>query len=204
MNAESPIPGDQEHPSEVTLALRAARGGDPSAMNEAFQIVYEEMRALAHARFGRRVIDSTLGATAVVHEAYLKLARHGDMSWEDRQHFLAVASTAMRQVLVDHARRHLSLKRGGGALHVALTEADLAAVEQARGLVELDDALVQLSERDEQLARLVELRYFGGLTIGETAQALAVSEATVKRNWRKARMFLHRELAGNEDVSGVP
>jgi RNA polymerase sigma factor (TIGR02999 family) len=204
MNAGSPIPGDHEHPSEVTLALRAARAGDPLAMNEAFQIVYEEMRALAHARFGRRVIDSTLGATAIVHEAYLKLARHGDMSWEDRQHFLAVASTAMRQVLVDHARRHLSLKRGGGALHVALTEADLAAVDQARELVELDDALVRLSERDGQLARLVELRYFGGLTIGETAQALAVSEATVKRNWRKARMFLHRELARNEDASGEP
>lgn len=196
---EMPTPDGISHSSrDVTLALRAARGGDPQAMNRAFQIVYQEMRALAHARFGRRFGGSTLEATAVVHEAYLKLVHRGDMAWEDRRHFLAVASTAMRQVLVDHARRHLSAKRGGGAPHVALTEADLAAAGQAQELLDLDAALARLAALDAPLAHLVELRYFGGLTIEETAQALAVGPATVKRNWRKARMFLHRELAGDD------
>ncbi|MBK7769787.1 MAG: hypothetical protein IPI48_04410 [bacterium] len=111
---------------EVTLALQAARRGDPLALNDAFQLVYEEVRAIARSRVARAGGRATLDTTAVVHEAYLKLARHGEMAWEDRQHFLAVASTAMRQVLLDHARRHLSVRRGGGAPHVPLTEADVA------------------------------------------------------------------------------
>jgi RNA polymerase sigma factor (TIGR02999 family) len=106
---------DAERTHHVTLALHAARGGDPAALNEAFQLVYAEVRAIARARVARFGVGSTLDTTAVVHEAYLKLARHGEMAWADRQHFLAVASAAMRQVLLDHARRHLSLKRGAAA-----------------------------------------------------------------------------------------
>lgn len=201
-----------EHPDghavlthQVTLALQAARGGDPAALNQAFHLVYDQVRAIARARVARAGAGSTLDTTAVVHEAYLKLARHGDLALQDRQHFLAVASTAMRQVLLDHARQHLSARRGGGAAHVPLTEADADAAveEQARDIMALDDALNRLGALDPQLARLVELRYFGGLTIEETAQALGVSDATVKRAWRRARAFLHRELVG-ADTPGEP
>jgi RNA polymerase sigma factor (TIGR02999 family) len=179
---------------QVTLALQAARGGDPAALNEAFHLVYDEVRAIAHARVARAGGGGTLDTTAVVHEAYLKLARHGGLSFADRQHFLAVASTAMRQVLLDHARRRLSARRGGGAEHLPLTKADPAADEQAREVVALDEALRTLAALDPQLARVVELRWFGGLTIEETAGALEVSEATVMRAWRRARAWLQREL----------
>lgn len=189
---------DAARSHEVTLALQAARRGDPLALNDAFQLVYEEVRAIARSRVARAGGRATLDTTAVVHEAYLKLARHGVMAWEDRQHFLAVASTAMRQVLLDHARRHLSVRRGGGAPHVRLTGADIALETQARDVLALDAALGDLAQVDPQLARLVELRYFGGLTIEETALALGVSDATVKRAWRRARAFLHREIAGAE------
>lgn len=185
--------------SQVTLALQAARGGDPAALDEAFRLVYDEVRAIARSRVARAGGGGTLDTTAVVHEAYLKLARHGGLSFADRRHFLAVASTAMRQVLLDHARRRLSARRGGGAEHLPLTVADPAADEQAREVVALDEALRRLADLDPPLARLVELRYFGGLTIEETAQALETSEATVKRSWRKARAWLQRELAPGGD-----
>ena len=171
-------------------------------MNEAFRLVYDEVRAIARARVARVGEGSTLDTTAVVHEAYLKLARHGGMAFEDRQHFLAVASTAMRQVLLDHARQHLSARRGGGAAHVPLTEADTAVAVQAHEILALDDALNRLAALDPHLARIVELRYFGGLTIEETAQALQVSDATIKRAWRRARAFLHRELVGIDAAGG--
>lgn len=199
---ETPDEAGRSH--EVTLALQAARGGDPLALNEAFHLVYEEVRAIARARVARLGGASTLDTTAVVHEAYLKLARHGGMAWEDRQHFLAVASTAMRQVLLDHARQRLAARRGGGAAHVPLDEADAAVESQAREILALDAALSNLARLDPQLSRLVELRYFGGLTIEETAQALGVSDATVKRAWRRARAFLHRELTDAEASPGQP
>ena len=185
---------------QVTLALQAARGGDPAALNEAFHLVYDEVRAIAHARVARAGGGGTLDTTAVVHEAYLKLARHGGLSFADRQHFLAVASTAMRQVLLDHARRRLSARRGGGAEHLPLTKADPAADEQAREVVALDEALRTLAALDPQLARVVELRFFGGLSVEETAAALGVSEPTIKRAWRRARDFLQREL-GDDDAA---
>ncbi len=187
---------DAERTHHVTVALHAARRGELAALNEAFQLVYEDVRAIARARVARFGVGSTLDTTAVVHEAYLKLARHGEMAWEDRQHFFAVASAAMRQVLLDHARRHLSIKRGGGAAHVPLTEVDAAIDVQARDVVALDAALTRLAALDAQLARVVELRFFGGLTVEEAAQTLDVSESTVKRAWRRARAFLHRELVG--------
>lgn len=196
---DTPFEADRGH--QVTLALQAARGGDPAALNEAFHLVYDEVRAIARARVARAGGGGTLDTTAVVHEAYLKLARHGGLSFADRQHFLAVASTAMRQVLLDHARTRLSARRGGGAEHLPLTAADPAADEQAREVVALDEALRTLATLDPQLARLVELRWFGGLTIEETAVALGVSDATVKRAWRRARAWLQREL--DPDASGT-
>jgi RNA polymerase sigma-70 factor, ECF subfamily len=196
MDAEITPRDDDDRTHHVTVALHAARGGDPAALNQAFQLVYEDVRAIARARVARFGVGSTLDTTAVVHEAYLKLARHGEMAWEDRQHFFAVASSAMRQVLLDHARRHLSVKRGGGAAHVPLTEAASAVDEQARDVIALDAALTRLAALDSHLGRVVELRFFGGLTVEETAQTLGVSEATIKRAWRRARAFLHRELVG--------
>jgi RNA polymerase sigma factor (TIGR02999 family) len=181
----------------LTLALAAARGGDRQALADAFALVYDEVKAIAHARLVRLGARVTLNTTAVVHEAYLKIARHGEIAWEDRGHFFAVASSAMRQVLIDHARRQLSAKRGGGAAHLPLDEADSVIDASARDLVALDTALARLASLDEQLGRVVEMRFFGGLSVLETAGALGVSEATVKRAWRKARAFLHRELAGD-------
>jgi RNA polymerase sigma factor (TIGR02999 family) len=182
----------------VTLALREARGGDTEALNRAFALVYDEIRAIAHARRVRLGAGGTLDTTAVVHEAYLKLARHGGMAWEDRSHFLAVASKAMRQVLLDRARRKLADKRGGGAEHVPLTVADppAAATAEAREVLALEEALGRLETVDPRLVRVVELRFFGGLTVEETARALGISEPTVKRDWQRARLFLHRELTG--------
>ena len=197
---KTPGPPDDGRPHDVTLALRAARDGDASALNQAFQLVYEDVRDIARARVARFGAGSTLDTTAVVHEAYLKLARHGEMAWEDRGHFFAVAAAAMRQVLLDHARRHLSLKRGGGAAHVTLTESSAAVDTEADEVVALDAALTRLAAVDAHLARVVELRFFGGLTVEETAQALGVSEATVKRAWRRARAFLHHDLAGRAAV----
>lgn len=181
----------------VTLALQAARGGDSEALSRVFGLVYEEVRAIARSRRARLGAGGTLDTSAVVHEAYLKLARHGEMPWEDRAHFLCVASRAMRQVLIDYARSRLADKRGGGAGHVPLTEAHAAAAAEARDLVALDEALRGLEVLDERLGRVVELRFFGGLTVEDTARALGISEPTVKRDWQRARAFLHRELAGD-------
>jgi len=188
--------GDARRTHHVTEALQAARGGG-AAVNEAFRLVYDEVRAIASARVARLGGGATLDTTAVVHEAYLKLARGGELAFEDRHHFFAVASTAMRQILLDHARKHLSAKRGGGAAHVPLTEADAAVEAQARDIVALDEALSRLVAVDSQLGRVVEMRFFGGLSVEETAGALGISTATVKRAWRRARAFLHRELDGD-------
>lgn len=182
----------------VTLALQAARAGDPAALSEVFHLVYDEIHAIAHARVARHGGGLTLDTTAVVNEAYLKIVRHGELAWEDRSHFFAVASTAMRQILLDHARRHVAAKRGGGADHVPLDDQDAAVEAQARDLIALDAALVRLSRHDARLAQVVELRFFGGLSVEETAVALGVSEPTVKRDWRKAREFLQRELADDD------
>lgn len=193
-----PMIQDPPPPRAVTLALRAARDGDQAALAEAFRLVYDEIRAIAHVRVMRQGLGGTMDTTAVVHEAYLKLVRRGELSLDDRQHFLAVASLAMRQILLDHARKHLAIRRGAGAVHVPLDEADAVVEAQARDLIALDQALTRLAEVDGQLARVVELRFFGGLSVEETAAALGVSEPTVKRAWRRARDFLQRELTGDD------
>ncbi len=188
-------------PHQVTLALIAARNGDREAVDEAFRLVYDEVSALASARLDRHGRRGTLDTTAVVHEAYLKIARHGQMQWQDRQHFLAVASSAMRQVLLDHARRRLAAKRGGGVTHVPLDEEGGGpATASAQDLIALDAALNRLAAADAKLGRVVELRFFGGLSVEETARVLGIGEATVKRAWRKARAILHRDLGGPTDV----
>jgi RNA polymerase sigma factor (TIGR02999 family) len=155
--------------------------------------VYNELREIAHRQLGRNPND-TLCTTDLVHEAYLKLTNARPIDWQGRAHFMAVAAAAMRQILVDRARRRTSDKRGGARHRVTLDENVIAVDEQAESLLELDEALARLSEVDERLGRVVEMRFFGGMTEAETASVLGVTERTVRRDWTKARGLLSQAL----------
>jgi len=178
--------------NDISAILAAARGGERAALDEVFGRVYEEIRRLAHGQLARAG-GSTLSTTAVVHEAYLKLVRSPAIAWADRGHFYAVAATAMRQILLNHARAKAARKRDGGRA-LSLEDAELAVEDHAAELLELDAALTRLAALDERLGRVVELRFFAGLSVEETAAVLGVTDRTVKRDWRAARAFLHREL----------
>ncbi len=186
-------------PGDITQLLVAVREGESSAMDELFPLVYDELRGMAHGRLRRRQPSQTLNTTALVHEAYLKLVDQTRAQWNDRSHFLAVASVAMRHILVDHARRRTAAKRGGPERDVTLDDMQPGAMNRAEEILALDQALEALAELSERLAKLVELRFFGGLSVAETAEVLEVSERTVKRDWRKARAFLYRTLSGAEE-----
>jgi len=176
----------------ITELLAAWRGGDREAVDRLMTLVYEELRLLARRQFAGR--GETLRTTALVHEAYLKLARHSHLAVQDRHHFFAVAARAMRQLVVDHARRRAAAKRGGALRPVTFDEAEIPIDEEAAEIVALDEALQRLSAVDEPLSRVVELRFFAGLSVEETADVLDRSPRSVKRDWRKARAFLYREL----------
>ncbi len=188
---------------EIRRLLDGVREGRPDARNRLFEIVYEDLRRVAHLHLRGRV-TGTLGTTAVVNEAYLRLAGR-TAPWNDRVHFMAVASRAMRSVLVDHARAHLAKKRGAGAAPVSLEEGHAVAEPRILQVIELEQALERLGQLNERLARVVEMRFFGGLSVAETAEALGVGDRTVERDWFKARAFLHRQLGENtpreEDAS---
>lgn len=179
----------------VTRLLHAARDGDHDALGRLLPLVYDELRRIARRQL-RGASGGTLSATVVVHEAFLKLGGTGGFHVRDRGHFMAVAATAMRQVAIDHARERLAQKRGGGAAHTLLDGHDLPVESRAEELLELDQALTRLAALDTRTARVVELRFFAGLDVDETARALEISTATVKREWRRARAFLYRELGG--------
>lgn len=179
--------------STITELLAAWREGDPDAMHQLMPLVYSQLRAIAHREFGGRR-DGTLQSTAIVHEAYLKLAKHSRLRVEDRHHFFALAAKVMRQLVVDHARKRVAGKRGGKRPVVALDDVDLPAAARAADVVALDHALDQLAELDQSLSRLVELRFFAGLSVEETADVLGCSPRTVKRDWRKARALIHAAL----------
>jgi RNA polymerase sigma factor (TIGR02999 family) len=182
---------------EVTALLRAWRAGDRSAEDSLLPLVYGELRRRAVHCLARERPGHTLQPTALVHEAYLRLVDQEQAAWQDRAHFFAIAARLMRQILVDHARRRASAKRGRGREPVPLELAgDLAAEEAAADLVALDDALTALAEFDPEGARLIELRFFGGLSLVETAEALGVSRPTVVRRWRAVRAWLYGELTG--------
>jgi len=181
--------------ASITRLLSALREGDEDAFGRLVPLVYEELRRIAQIQL-RGAAAATLNTTAVVHEAYLKLGGADGIDYQDRGHFFAVAANAMRQVLLDHARRKLADKRGGGAAHTLLDGVDIAVEDRAAELVELDRALDRLAELDERTARIVELRFFAGLNVDETAASLGISAPTVKRGWRRARAFLNRELGG--------
>ena len=188
VGADPPVPG-------ITELLRGIERGERDARNQLFEMVYRELRMIARRQLARRRGPTTLNTTALVHEAYLKLAGDSLLSTRDRGHFFALSSRAMRQVLVDHARRRLRNKRGGGAAVLPLDGIDVPISDRAEELIALDGALERLEAMDAGLARLVEWRFFGGLSVEEVAGLMEVSDRTVKRHWRAARAFLFRELA---------
>lgn len=183
-------------PGEVTQLLAAVGRGEDDAMDQLLPLIYDELRGAARRQLRRCRPGQTLNTTALVHEAYVKLVGKTRGAWQDRRHFVAVAAMAMRQILVDYARRRTALRRGGENKQVLLDEAQLGTVEpRAIEVLALDEALTSLSSLNERLSRLVELRFFGGLSVEETADVLEVSERTVKRDWRKARAFLYQTLS---------
>jgi RNA polymerase sigma factor (TIGR02999 family) len=195
------MPPDEETRNasdEVTRLLIAWRGGDEEAPRELFTLLYQQLRALARAQLRRQRHQDSLATTGLVHEAYLKLADQSRLDLRDRGHFLALAARAMRQIVVDHARRRGSLKRGGAAIVGVLDEATVAEEVKAAEILALDEALARLETVDERLSRIVEMRFFAGLSVEETASALGVSERTIKRDWQKARAFLYAELHEDE------
>ena len=182
-------------PQNVTQLLVKWSKGDPNALDALIPLVYTELRRLARHYLQQEKQGHTLSSTALVHEAYLRLVNQREVTWQNRAHFFGVASQMMRRILVDHARKRAAAKRGGDAFTLALDDASLAADNRQVDLVALDDALVGLSKLDERQSRLVELRFFGGLSIEETSEVLGVSTPTVKRDWASARAWLFRELS---------
>ena len=180
--------------ADPTELLAASRTGNREALDALFSLVYDDLRARAHRLLQGQPAGLTLSTTALVHESYLKLIRSERLSVQDRAHFLALAAHAMRLVLVSYARAHGAAKRGGGATPFALDDELLVSNDRAEQLLALDEALGRLSQLSERLSRTVELRFFGGLTLEETAEALSVAPSTVKLDWQKARAWLYREL----------
>jgi RNA polymerase sigma factor (TIGR02999 family) len=178
----------------ITALLASARGGDAVATDELVPLLYAELRRLAQALMARERPGATLQPTALVHEAYLRLVGGGSVEWRDRAHFVAAAAVAMRRILIERARRRLRLKRGGARERVTLDEANLPHEVPPRELLALDAALEELRALDPAMARVVELRYFGGLTVEEAAEVLGSSVRTVHRQWAAARAWLHRAL----------
>jgi RNA polymerase sigma factor (TIGR02999 family) len=185
----------QPQPHEVTQLLVQWSNGDKAALDKLMPLVHVELRRLAHRYMSRERPGHTLQTTALVNEAYVRLVNRKDVHWQNRAHFFAIAAELMRTILVDHARSHAYAKRGGGAQKIELDEAMIVSQERAAEVVALDDVLKELAKIDPQQSRIVELRFFGGLTIEETAEVLALSPATIKREWSTARAWLYHELA---------
>jgi RNA polymerase sigma-70 factor, ECF subfamily len=180
---------------EVTEWLHEWSNGDQAALDRLLPVVYGELRQMAHRYMARQNPGHTLQTAALINEAFLKLVGQPDKHFENRAHFFGVAAQAMRSILVDYARAKQFAKRGGGAHAVALDEALTVSIERAGELVALDDALQELAKVDARKCRVVELRYFGGLSVAETAQVLQLAEITVMRDWSMAKAWLHRELS---------
>jgi RNA polymerase sigma-70 factor, ECF subfamily len=181
-------------PHEVTKLLAEWSRGDDAALAELTPLVYQELRRLAHHYMDGQRPDHTLQTTALVDEAYLRLAAQASPSWQNRAHFFAVAARAMRQILVNYAKSSRAQKRGGGALKVELDEAAIVSPEQSKAIVDLHEALERLGTLDSRKARVVELKYFGGLNYDEIAEVMKISTVTVRRDWVFARAWLYDEL----------
>lgn len=185
---------DRTGADDVTRLLQQLHAGDAAALDQLYPLVYDELRRAAVRALARERVAHTLQATELVHEAYLKLLGPLHVDWQNRAHFLAVAARAMRQILVDHARRRHAEKRGGGVEHVTLGDPEADPSLPAEELLALDDALHRLEEVEPRLRTVVEYRFFGGLTEREIAQVLGVTERTVQRDWVKARAWLYKEI----------
>jgi RNA polymerase sigma-70 factor (ECF subfamily) len=184
----------QEPTSEITQLLRGWRGGDRKALDALLPVVYKELQRLAHFQLRQERADHTLQSAALVNEAYLRLVGLNPPQWESRTHFFAIAAQLMRQILVDYARRHRAGKRGGGEGTLPLEDATMLSVGKDIDVVTLDEALKALAQIDPRKAQVVELRFFGGLSLEETAEVLKLSAVTVARDWSTARAWLHREM----------
>lgn len=182
----------EEH--DITLVLARMRDGDPDAQQQLFQIAYDELHRRAHFQRRSGPASDTVSTTVLVHEAFLKLSGAASTDWESRGHFYRVAGRAMRQILIDQARRRLAKKRGEGVPDLDVDALEVGVQTDAEQLLALDEALSRLGEENARLAQVVELRFFSGLSVEETAAATGVSARTVKRDWRLARAFLHGEL----------
>jgi RNA polymerase sigma-70 factor, ECF subfamily len=185
----------------VSQLLRAWSEGDTSALDRLTPIVYEELRRLAHRHMKGERPGHSLQTTALVNEAYMRLVDYKRMQWQNRAHFFAASAQLMRRILVDHARGH-NLKRGGGAQHVSLDEAAVVGGARAADLVALDDAMNALASFDPRKVQVVEMRFFGGLSVEETAEVLKVSPVTVMRDWSTAKAWLYRELTSGAVAGG--
>ena len=181
-------------PQEVTQLLADWSRSDTAALDKLTPLVYEELRRLAHRYMNRERPEHTLQTTALVNEAYLRLADQREVHWQNRAHFFAVSAQVMRHLLIDHARSRRYVKHGGDVRHVPLDEAAVMSEERATDLIALDEALNDLATLDPRKSKVVELRYFGGLSIEETAEVLKISPITVRRDWRAAKAWLYRAV----------
>ena len=185
--------GEAQH--EVTQILNDWSGGDPKAQERLMPFVYDELRRLARSFLAKERDDHTLQPTALVHEAYVRLVDQTRVNWQNRAHFYGIASSMMRRVLIDHARSHAAEKRGGGAIRLSIDDVQAPLEQRAADFVALDEALKRLSQFDERKSKVVEMRFFGGLNDEEIAEVLGVTTRTVLRDWKKARLWLYRELS---------
>jgi len=192
------VPPGTSYP--VTELLTRWSSGDTSAREALVPLVYNELRRIARRCLTGQRSDHTLQPTALVHEAYLRLVRYDSIDWRDRAHFFALAAQIMRQILVDHARKQTAAKRGGNAVTLVVNEASAVAKQTSLDLLALDDALKQLASLDPRQSQIVELRFFGGLSIEETAQAVNISPATIKREWATARLWLLHEMNNGAEL----
>jgi RNA polymerase sigma-70 factor, ECF subfamily len=183
----------EAHSQDLTQLLAAWSDGDQSALDKLLPLVEDELHRLAHHYMSHERQDHTLQTTALVNEAYLKLIDQR-VEWQNRAHFFGIAAQIMRRILIDHARKHLGPRHGGGKT-ISLDEAAVVSDERAAELVALDEALLTLAKVDERKSRVVELRYFGGLSVEDTAKVLGLSTETIRREWVRAKAFLHRELS---------
>lgn len=181
----------------VTELLARWKSGDVSARDALVPLVYDELRRIARRCLSSQSSSNTLQPTALVHEAYLRLARRDSIDWQGRAHFFALSAQMMRQILVDHARKHAAAKRGSNAVTVVVDEASAVSKVRNLDLIALDDAMKRLASLDPRQCQIVELRFFGGLSIEETAQTVNISPATTKREWATARLWLHRAMSNH-------
>lgn len=186
---------------EVTAILQEWRAGNRAASERLFPLVYEELKRQARKHLSRERTDHTLQPTALVHEAFLRMVDQTSPAIENRVHFFAFASRIMRRILVDHAREHNAAKRGGGAIRLSIDDVQIPLEQRAAGFLALDEALERLSQFDERKCRVVEMRFFGGLNDEEIAEVLGVTSRTVLRDWKKARLWLYRELSRSEPTA---